>query len=287
MKNEEKKIWLVDILKLAGFDDSSPTKLVRHQDRRYPVTKLRENDWLELYQKYQSKARFHGVQQVLTFYGLPGTRAGFYGLYKVRGYRPAKSGEVLESCPLSKQWNQDATYYYDLERDQTFDAFRDRIIIEWGPATLSWVQKLRPKAVLEILEPGRRLPPFVDYLEFSLSYSDLKRLFANERAHADWKSSLSAVAGIYLILAEGSGNQYVGSAYGAEGIWGRWRNYATTGHGGNDKLKNLVETDANYPGSFRFSILQILPKSMAPNEVIRREMRYMYKLGSRAIGLNS
>jgi hypothetical protein len=56
-------------------------------------------------------------------------------------------------------------------------------------------------------------------LEFSLSHRELKELFSNEGAHRDWRASLSAVGGIYLILAEASGDLYVGSAYGEEGIW--------------------------------------------------------------------
>ena len=98
---------------------------------------------------------------------------------------------------------------------------------------------------------------------------------------------MRAVAGVYLILAT-SGDQYIGSAYGASGIWGRWRNYAKTGHGGNAQLKKLIRSDPRaYPEQFRFSVLQILPKTMAFNEVVRRETQYKHKLGTRAKGLNS
>lgn len=83
------------------------------------------------------------------------------------------------------------------------------------------------------------------------------------------------------------GRQYVGSASGTDGIWGRWRSYAITGHGGNDLLKKLVREDADYPEKFLFSVLQILPKSMARERVIEYESLYKEKLGSRATGLNS
>jgi hypothetical protein len=82
-----------------------------------------------------------------------------------------------------------------------------------------------------------------------------RELFRSEDAHLDWRSRLSAVAGVYLILAETTGRLYLGSATGAEGIWGRWRKYAATGHGGNALLKELLATDESYP--------QILERSSA------------------------
>jgi hypothetical protein len=279
-------IELLDILKLAGFKAALPTKLVRHQDDRYP--ELRQQNWFELYQAYQSKPKFHEVKQIVSFYGLPGNRAGFYGVYKVLRHRPAREGPTPAECEFSRRWNRRATFFYDLERDQRFDYLRDRLIIDWGPGALAWVQNLKKKAVFEILPPGRNLPPFADYLEFSLTHAELKVLFGNEDAHRDWHTALSAVAGVYLILAQTSGNLYVGSAYGASGIWGRWRNYAKSGHGGNAKLRKLIVHDSHvYPAQFRFSVLQILPKTMTRHGVLQREARYKDKLGTRAIGLNS
>jgi len=91
---------------------------------------------------------------------------------------------------------------------------------------------------------------------------------------------------VYLVLAETIGDLYIGSAYGAEGIWGRWRDYARTGDGGNVRLSNLIQVNSAYPKNFRFSVLQILPKTTARDLVLQREAIYKVKLGSRAIGLN-
>jgi hypothetical protein len=279
-------LGLIDILRLAGFDTNLKTRLVRHQERR--LMELRRNDWLELYQSYQSKPKFHGVEQIVSFYGLSGTRAGFYGVYRVLGHRPASQGIKLVECEWSLEWGAMGDgFFYDLERDQRFDDLRDRMVIEWGPGTLAWVQKLDNKPVLEIKEPGRKLPPFEDYLEFSLTHAQLKDLFGNEEAHRDWRVPLSAVAGVYLILAQGSGHLYVGSAYGESGIWGRWRNYAHSGDGGNVQLRELIRENSTYPRQFRFSVLQILPKTMAREEVLKREALYKEKFGTRATGLNS
>lgn len=281
------QILLTDILKLTGFDPTLDTKLVRHQDKRFPMAELRKDGRLEMYQRYQAKPRFHRAQQIVSFYGLSENRAGFYGVYKVRGYQTRQEPAVAP-CNWNSEFAKDAEIFYELEPDPRFKDFRDRLIIDWGRGALAWVQNLTDKPVLELLQPGRRLPPFVDYLEFSLTHDELKELFANKEAHRDWKTSLSAVAGIYLILAEATGDMYVGSAYGEAGIWGRWKNYAETGDGGNKQLAELIRRDSRYPQRFRFSLLQILPTTMADKEVIKRENIYKEKLGSRAVlGLNS
>jgi hypothetical protein len=115
-------------------------------------------------------------------------------------------------------------------------------------------------------------------------HAQLKNLFENEEAHRDWKIPLSNVAGIYLILAQKTGHLYIGSACGATGFWGRWQQYVESGDGGNVKIRNLIESDPDYPASFLFSILHILPRSMSKDAVIQRETEYKIKLGTRAIG---
>jgi hypothetical protein len=52
-------------------------------------------------------------------------------------------------------------------------------------------------------------------------------------------------------------------------------------------LKQLVGTSEDYPDCFRFSVLQIVPKTMAREDVIRRETAFKNKLGTRAVGLNA
>ncbi len=280
-------LGILQVLAAVGFTPAARCYFVRHQDKRYPVEDAGPRLWLEHYQQYQGRPCFHKADQLVSFYGLTGTRAAFFGIYGVRGHRPAEEGPLVAGCPWSQRWHDESSVFYDLERDKRFDDLRDRIIIDWGTAYRTWVQKASNKPVLELQEPGRRLPPFDDYLEFSVSYADLKNLFANEEAHREWRARLGAVAGVYLILAEGTGNLYVGSASGEGGIWARWREYAKTGHGGNKLLRELTKAGSDYPTRFRFSVLQVLPKSMSRDEVLRREAIYKAKLGSRAMGLNA
>ncbi len=291
IKNKMKSLGIVELLKLRGFDPTLPTKFVRHQDSRYDVNDLMRRGWLEFYQATQRNPVFDQCMQIISFIGAGGTKARFIGVFRVlgqkhdgRSYRPPK-GFPRILCKYR--------YIYDLEHQTGYEDLENRIVIEWGNNTINWHQwfnkkgkKLNDKAVIELLPSGQTRPPFSDYLEFTLTHAELKELYVNEDANREWRARLAAVAGVYLILATKTGKQYVGSAYGAKGIWGRWEAYARNGHGGNKLLRDLINNDSSYPEKFSYSILQILPKSFARSEVLEWETRYKEKLGSRATGLN-
>ncbi len=98
---------------------------------------------------------------------------------------------------------------------------------------------------------------------------------------------LSVVKGVYLINDSSTGKLYIGSAYGEDGIWGRWRNYVlTNGHGNNRLLKELIANDAMHGNNFRFSILMLLPRTVTPDEAIKKEILFKTKLGTNSFGLN-
>lgn len=279
------ELGIVDLLTVFGFDDRLKSKLVRHQSGAYDMPCLVDEGWFDLYQSMQARPVFHECEQIVSFVGDGSGRARFIGVYRVLGQRPVRKDMMPAKCPY-KEWAQSSKYYYDLERRPEFNDLHGRVVIDWGSGALAWHQHLKNKAVIEVFPKGRLLTPFTDYLDFSLSYQELTELARSVGAHQDWVASLSGVAGVYLILAQGSGHQYVGSAYGTEGIWGRWRKYAASGDGGNAKLRALIDSDNAYPLGFRFSVLQVLPKSTAAAEVIRWESQYKAKLGSRATGLN-
>ncbi len=159
-------ISLLHILESFGFDGTRATRLVRHQSKSYPVKELRRHDWFELYQAYQRRPVFHDAEQIVSFYGLSGSRAGFYGVYKVGHHRPNSEGPAPAGCEWARRWKRPPGFFYELKRDQRFDGLRDRLIIHW-PGARQWVQKSWDNNyVAEILECGRRLPPFSNYLVF-------------------------------------------------------------------------------------------------------------------------
>ena len=115
----------------------------------------------------------------------------------------------------------------------------------------------------------------------------MSAIFKAPEANREWHRMLSAIAGVYLITDMVTGKQYVGSAYGAEGILGRWATYVRTFHGGNALLRDLVEAHSSYARNFQFTILRTLPASLTKNEVLEFEQLYKRKLGTRAFGLNA
>jgi hypothetical protein len=284
-----KPLGIADLLKIKGFPMEEPAKLVRHQDRRYDVNDMIYRGWFEFYQATQGKPRFQGCKRIISFVGAGGTKARFVGVYNVL---TECDGRDIRSPRGYPEVLSHYRYFYELERDAAYDDLRDRLIVEWGKGAINWHQwfnrkRLNDKVIVEFLSSGQTLPEFRDYLEFTLTYHQLKELVQHDRANGAWRSRLAAVAGVYLVLATTTGQQYIGSAYGAKGIWGRWMNYAQNGHGGNKMLKKLIKNDPAYPDAFSYSILQILPNSLERDEVLRRESQFKKKLGSCAFGLNT
>ena len=141
--------------------------------------------------------------------------------------------------------------------------------------------------VQEILrEPyaGRVFPGFEN---IDLSFEELEALIRNERP--DWKAALESGRGVYLITDTTTGKRYVGSAYGEQGMWSRWRSYVETGHGGNIELRELVTepTLAYCRKAFRFALLEYRPSSTPDDVILAREAFWKRILRTRgADGLN-
>ena len=122
--------------------------------------------------------------------------------------------------------------------------------------------------VLEILRERYSGRPFPGYENIDLPFSELATLVRKNRT--DWQAALENVRGVYLITDENTGKRYVGSAYGDQGIWSRWAEYAASGDGGDAELRELVKSDPDYPRKhFRFALLEYRAAS-TPEEIIRK-----------------
>ena len=275
---------LLDILGTKHFDASRRTKLVRHQDTTYDLHKLLIHDQLEIYQSVQGRHVFSKCDQIVSFIGRENSKAQFFGVFDVVGYHHNPGNQWPEqflypSMPVGH-------YIYSLVENKKFVDLKGRVVIEWGQSTRAWTQWLKSKEVVEILPKGY-VRTFPGYLDFVLDYKELQRIIEYPDSNKEWHLRLAAVAGIYLIADTMTGKQYVGSAYGQEGILGRWKSYAGNGHGENDQLLDLIQSDPTYANYFRFTVLRTLPKTITNREVIEYETLYKEKLGSRAFGLNS
>jgi hypothetical protein len=270
-----------------GFDPSRRIKLVRHQDRRYDIPELYRRGQFDTYQMFQKRAVFDRCDTLISFLGEEGTQAVFVGVYSVDGVTPPRAWPFPKDF-LYPEMNVGNHYRYSLVKDDRFNELEDRLVIEWGGGTRSWVQnfKRESKAVVEVLPQGY-VKGFPGFLDFVLRFNDLVDIVTHPTANREWHRMLGSVAGIYLIVDTSTGRQYVGSAYGEEGIIGRWKSYTRTGHGGNKQMKALLLERPDAKNDLQFSVLQTLPRTLTKNEVIAHEVRHKQKLGTRAHGLNS
>lgn len=139
--------------------------------------------------------------------------------------------------------------------------------------------------VCEIIRNPYKIDPFPGFDSVRIGFDLLKEVFnENEKT---WMSALSNVKGIYLIADTKTGKLYVGSAYGEEAFWQRWKKYIETGHGGNVKLKNLIQENGfEYTSNFEFSILEIRNMVTDDDVIIKREAYWKDCLLSRRFGYN-
>lgn len=264
-------ITIQELLNARGLDAKAKVKLVRHKDARQDVYDLyRHNKEAFLqYQSAQSKPVFHGVDYIVSFIGEDGCRARFIGVYKIIAEKPMDDKHRTDPSDL---------YYYDMEEVDGFEELNERVIVKWNNA-ISWHQWYKNEMEVVEISPGLGYQQFKDYLDFVITFDELKRIIMNQ--YPDWKQMLSGVSGVYVIQDTKSHQLYVGSAYSEEGgIWSRWETYVkTNGHGNNKTLKALVDSDPNYAKSLTFSLLTIMSKDTPIEAVIAKEQLYKRKLG--------
>lgn len=267
-----------ELLYSRGLPKNAKIKFIRHADKRTPVLDSYKFDIEEFlyWQGEQSRPIFHGCEYIISFLGMDGKKSRFIGVFKVEGF-------IVK---------ENKKFQYNLIEVKGFDDIKERVIVDWVSLPRSWHQwtaNVEEKPIIEILPSNTfHNKSFSDYLDFILDFNELKNNVKNRDGFKEWHLMLSAVKGIYLILDKSTGNKYIGSAYRENGILGRWEEYASTnGHGNNKQLKALITKDNNHARHFQFTILMTLPKTMTATEVIKREVLFKQKLGTKSFGLNS
>ena len=273
-----------NIAKLYGININT-IRLVRHGNAEIPILETFRNnrERFDSYQSMQAPNKFSNAKQIAVFSPYRNTLALFLGIWDITGYieninLPEFVHSLIDKYSFPQNWHKEVCWY-SLEYNSILDELSERLVIDWGKSTLSWVQ-IKDKPIIEI-KGINSVGDFKSYDQISLSYLELKRIVNFQSSNITWVTALSNINGIYLIREKISGKLYVGSAYGGKGIFGRWQSYANSGHGGNKELSDLE------PNNFEFSILEILPSTFSAEEVIEKENRWKKKLGTRQNGLNS
>lgn len=276
-------LYFSDVLRKVGIDPLK-VKIIRHAltDKRfkacYDANKIFE------YTCHQSKKLDQGYEYWATFISDHGTLCKLHALYKV-GKAVADTSEVCpEGLPeIEEREFRGEKLYFELEPLDTLREYENRLIVDWGKSARMWHQKgTTEKAIVSI--QGDIFPGFE---ELCLPFDKLQMIIKNRWGHEAWYTAMSSVNAIYLIVDKVSGAQYVGSAYNQDGLWGRWETYVTTnGHGGNKKMIAVMQNDPNRCYDLQFSVLQILPKNMTAEEIIKAENLWKDKLLTRKFGWN-
>lgn len=280
-------------MKLSAILDEYPelnpekVKIIRHSGKEF--RELYEKGFLNDYQCSQGNPVFDKFEYILSFIATEKTYCRFIGCYKVGDKCSGK--DKLNKMPpgyiYPEQFKKGV--YYDLTPVDIMSEYKDRLIIDWGKGTVKWDQKATTDKIIIALYPQtnfREIKPFSTYEDVILTYDELVAIVQDSLTYNDWKSALSNVNGIYLILDKKTGNQYIGSTYNQDGIFGRWKCYADTKDGGDVGLKALLKERPDAHKDFQYTILRVLSKCITPEEAINVESLYKEKLGTRVYGLN-
>lgn len=265
-------VKMLDLPQFKTIPAQSLVKVLRHRDSTRDLWEECRNGEFDKYQNVQGWDVFGAADYIVSFIAEQNKFAKFVGVWKV----------------LSKRKRTGKGFTYRTEEIGGFEDLKGRLIVRWGDGARSWAQRLDKegnKDVSEIL-PRNYVKGFPGFYEFTLTYPELVTITGNPDAHREWERMLSSAAGVYLVLDESSGHQYVGSAYGQGGIWARWKRYAKSPTGGNVQLQKLLQNKPGRHMHFRYSILRVLEPSSTKREVIAQEALTKKKLGTRAFGLN-
>ncbi|HQE59785.1 MAG TPA: GIY-YIG nuclease family protein [Spirochaetota bacterium] len=258
--------------------DKKNTKLMFHMDKygsdinpHYNIAKF------ENFQKEHWNIFFANTKYILSFW-YEGKVAEFIGCYFL-------DTPIIDKV-IDPKTNEERDRYRfpNMRKIDFLSEYNNRLFINWTNPSANygrWVND--DKYEIHSIKPSKDNSigsvPVLSH-QIRIDYPKLQKLFEYQIDNEDWKNYLSQRSGIYLILDKQTGEQYIGSASGQQGIWQRWKDYAETGDGGNELLKNK-----NY-SNFQFCILWATLNSTDKEIIKNAEIEYKNNLGTKVFGLN-
>ncbi|MBI6118314.1 GIY-YIG nuclease family protein [Salegentibacter maritimus] len=176
---------------------------------------------------------------------------------------------LFDISRITKDLNKYNTVGYEYETAKEYEKYFGRLIIEFQNKSQNLIRLA--KSVIEdckvsqILEDTFDNDLFPGYENVDISWKDLSRVINK----STWKTALENQKGIYLIADTLTGKMYVGAAYGDKMIYGRWKSYMKSGHGGNKELKTF--SSEYIKNNFKYSILEIYKSTVNDNIIFKRE----------------
>jgi len=283
-------------LLLASSIDPEQVIVMRHRPPERELNKVlpwlaaERPDVFNAYQQTQGekvekamlKARY-----VASFIGHQPGKALFIGLYRIGDSHPLTYEEYWRVPAYEEmkafgmrgfvEASRDYCLWFDLQLQDFYKHWKGKLVIGWPPPELSWWRRAERNQfpVIAVTEDSSLDAAMPDWNDLVLRWDELSVLPVR------WRLVLSQWRGIYFIRDSSDGKAYVGSAYGADNLYGRWRNYGAVGHGGNVLLRQRD------PHNFSFSILQRVSPDMDVEDIVQIESSWKDRLHTRApSGLN-
>ena len=298
----KRSLYLTDIINITGLPKNE-VAAIRHSLNHANAKRVWDAgfEYFEEYQKIQPKDYFDKKKYIFSFINGPSTTARFIGLYEVTDIFPISKAKPMKGYPLHDDYVKEELFYFTLKRLDLLEDLRNRLVIEWGKGTNNIVHHkwdtLASKPVLSIDDHSE--DEFPGYEKVMWSFSKMARLIKDPIKYPDVYQALTKVNGVYLVLDPIDNMQYVGSAYGSDGIYGRWKTYAETeGKGGKDeggankKLAAHLNKNKGRYLELQYSILDIIHRTGNEKKdmdaALASENDYKEKLGTRnnKTGLN-
>lgn len=249
--------------------------LARHNGKEHPLDVFLEGRF-DAWQSWQGNQNFKKEFVVSLIQAGHPTRWLFAGLFR------------KVSCTAQAEPRHH--YSYDLQRIEAAEEWVGRLYLESQykkrhsyPLGTTMKGDL---VVRELLPKRLSVGDFPGYKSVNLTKEHLDIVVRQDVP--TWRAALASVKGVYLITDSATGKLYVGKADGEDGIWGRWRTYSATSHGGNVALKKEfgIEALPDRKYDLRFSILEITDLHAMSTEIDARERHWKEVLLTRVHGYN-
>lgn len=230
----------------------------------------------EEFQKEHWNLFFSNTEYVFSFW-YEGKTARFIGCYKMNKCNKDRFKD-------SNNEEHNRLRFPDMTRIDFMHEYADRLFIEWTNPTANYGRFIVPgKFRVHAIGTSKdnsigSLPK--EFFEIHLPYEKLQKLIDYPIDNQEWYTYLSSRCGVYLIYDTQTDEQYIGSAYGEFGFWGRWAMYATKSDG------NTNFFGRNYD-NLGFSILWETLPNQPPERIINVESQFKKSLGTRVHGLNN
>lgn len=271
-------LYFSDLLKKAGLDPQK-VKLIRHSLSDPEFRECYQAGMVREYTQHQKTGFSKNYPYWIIFISEEGTYARLHSCYCVEGFlpdTPAVCPAWLPDCQANSFQGENA--YFDLKPLDLLREYEGRLVIDWGTSARMWHQKGTTEKPILAIE-SKHQNPFIGFENLILSFDALKEVVENNTDYKLWQSAMSAVNAVYLIVDTKTGDRYVGSTYGFDGLLGRWTVYVSTGgHGNNKGMIAHLASEKHSCHNLQFSVLQVLSKSLPDNQIIEAETLWKHKL---------